>query len=66
MNIIKLHSTLGGLEIYINIERIDSFFRGDKSTVIYIGGSDEEYHITETPEDIIKLIKESDNNAKLD
>ena len=62
MKIIKLHSTLGGLEIYINSERIDSFFRGDKSTAIYIGGSDEAYHITEKPEDIIKLIKECEKD----
>lgn len=61
MKIIKLHSTLmSNSEVYINIERIDSFYRGDKSTVVYIGGSDEAYHVTETPEEIVKLIEEAE------
>lgn len=57
MKIIKLH---GISEIYINVEHIDSFYRGHEFTTVYIGGSDKAYHyIIETPEEIVKLIEEA-------
>lgn len=58
MKIIKLHNIS---EIYINVEHIDSFYRGREFTTVYVGGSDKAYyHVIETPEEIVKLIEEAE------
>lgn len=62
MKIIKLHSTLG-TEVYINIERIDLFFHGDEKTVLLVGGSDELTCVSESADEILKMIEGVDADA---
>ena len=57
MEIIKLHSTLG-TEIYINIEHIDLFHHSYEKTVLLFGGSDEPIYVSESPDEILKMIEE--------
>ena len=56
MKIIKLHSSLG-TDVYVNIERINLFYQGVNHTILFTGGSDESMLISETPEEIIELMR---------
>lgn len=56
MKIIKVHSTLG-IEYYINIERIDLFYQSNGKTVLLIGGSDVPSYISESADEILKMIE---------
>lgn len=55
MKIVKLHSTIG-TEYYINIERIDLFYQSNGKTVLLIGGSDETSYVSESADEILKMI----------
>lgn len=61
MKIIKLHSTLG-TEVYINTERIDLFYQSNGKTALLIGGSDEPSYVSESADEILKMIEEVDTD----
>lgn len=56
MKIMKVHSIFG-TEFYINIERIDLFYQGEGKTVLLIGGSDKRCYVSESAEEILKMIE---------
>lgn len=56
MKIIKLHSIIDAV-YYINIERIDLFYQSNEKTILFIGGSDEPFHISESADEILKMIE---------
>lgn len=54
---IVLHST-NGTAIYFNSRHITRFFRSDNSTRIHVTGLEVAVIVTETPEEILRLIQE--------
>ena len=59
MKFIKL-TTINGDHIWMNMDLIAEMYRRPEATVMYIGNSADKYFIKETPQEIIKLIREAE------